>query len=109
MSVILNEKLEALLLANWATIMDKTRLLKVVLEHARNTEYSTLEQAQLPPRHTKVQVTKFRPDGCKFSVWVEFTVPKGEGVVVGTHVYSLNLDGELILLETFGSHFCQKL
>lgn len=109
MKMILTEKLEQLLLATWASFINKSQFLKTVLEHARNTEYPVSRQVEIPPRQIKMILTKFRPEGQTFSVWVEFTVPKDEGVVVGTHVYSLTLNGELALVETFGTYLCQSV
>lgn len=104
--IILFDAFEQVLLANWSSFLDKTQLLKIVLEHARNNEYSTSLQDKIPPRHTKVTLTKFTPKNKKFLIWVEFTIPKEEGVVVGSHVYDLMFDGELVLTESYGKYFC---
>ncbi len=106
--MILNDRLEQLLLSNWAQFLDKLQLMKIVLEHASNNEYPLIEQEEIPPRHTKIQITKFTPNERNFAVWVEFTVPKGNGVLVGTHTFSLTLNGELTLNETYGTHFVPK-
>ena len=103
--MILTDKLEQVLLSNWAQFFDKLQLMKVVLEHACNNEYQIIKQEEIPLRHTKIQITKFTPNEHNFIVWVEFTVPKENGVLVGTHTFSLTLNGELTLNETYGTHF----
>jgi hypothetical protein len=107
MENVLNQnKLEHLLLTNWADIIDRTQMLRLVLTHAQNSDYRLLEQSKIPPRQVKLTITKFSlVESNKFEVWAEFSVPKNEGVVVGTHVLSLSLSGEMNLKESYGTHF----
>jgi len=106
--ILINEKFEELLLANWASVLDTTQLMRIVLEHARSNEFPCITQEEIAPRNTKIMITRFRPEGNKFSVWAEFTVPKEEGVVIGTHTFSMTLNGELSLEESFGTFFLPK-
>lgn len=100
------EKFEQLLLANWTTFLNQNLLLKKVLEDVRDSELPKTIQEDIPPVSTKVTITKFRiKDNTGFELWIEFTVPKDQGVVVGSHVYALKLDGEMILKENYGRHF----
>lgn len=103
--MIFNDRLESLLLANWTQFLDKNQLMKTVLEQARSNEYQTIEQEEIPPRHVKIHVTKLTPNDDGFVMWVEFTVPRENGVVVGTHTFFLRLNGELTLNETYGTCF----
>jgi hypothetical protein len=107
--IILSNVFEQILLANWASFLDKRQLLKNVLEDARNNEYPISLQEEIPPRHIKMTLTKFSTTNNMFTIWIEFTVPKEEGVVVGSHVYNLKLNGELSLVESFGTHFCTSI
>jgi hypothetical protein len=107
--IILSNVFEQILLANWASFLDKRQLLKNVLEDARNNEYPISLQEEIPPRHIKMTLTKFATTNNMFTIWIEFTVPKEEGVVVGSHVYNLKLNGELNLVESFGTHFCVSI
>jgi hypothetical protein len=50
-------------------------------------------------------VTNFKVGDHGFDVWVEYSVPKGDGVVIGTSTFLLCLSGEFELKETFGTHF----
>jgi len=106
--ILINEQFEQLLLANWANILDKTQLMKTVLLLARSNEFPVIRQEEIAPQNTKIMVTRFRPEGNSFSVWAEFTIPKDEGVVIGTHTFSLTLDGELTHEESFGTFFLPK-
>jgi len=103
--MLLNDQLEKLLLANWTQFLDKLQLMRNVLEYTRNNEYQVILQEEIPPKHTKIQITKFQPTDHDFDVWIEFTVPKEDGVIVGTHTCNLNLNGELALRETYGTFF----
>lgn len=100
--------LESLLQAHWTEILDRTKFMRIVLETARDTDYRVIEQQNIPPKQIKLSVTKFGLQGNEFEVWAEFTVPKNDGVVVGTHVYTLKLTGELELKDTYGTHFRPK-
>ena len=99
-------KLEKLLQSQWTEFLDKPQLIRAVLEYARDEDYRVLKQTDIPSRQFKVTITKFAiQKPLQFEAWVEFTVPKDEGVVIGTHVLILSLDGEMELKETYGTHF----
>lgn len=110
MKTVLNlEKLDQLLQANWTQLLDRTTLMRILLEDVRDTSYQVVEQETVSPAHMKLTITKFVP--CcktKFELWVEFTVPKSEGIVQGSHIYHLDFDGELTLQSTYGVHFLTK-
>lgn len=105
MELIVKQKLEHLLQAHWADFIDERQLLRIVLETARDAKYKVIEQQNLPPKQIKLSVTKFGVEEKAFEVWTEFTVPREDGVVIGTHVFSLTLSGELQLIDTYGT-FC---
>ena len=107
--VILYEKLEELLLANWANFLDRTQFLRRVLEDTRNATLSRSSQSELPERQIKLSVTKMEyQNSGDFEVWAEFSVPLDDGIAVGTHSYSLKLSGELELKQTYGHIFVPK-
>lgn len=104
--VIVYEKLEKLLLVNWANFMDKTQFLRRVLEDAKKASLPTSSQRELPPRQIKLSVTKMEVHKCdEFEIWAEFSVPLDNNIIIGTHVYSLKLTGELFLKQTYGHIF----
>lgn len=104
-SVIDFRKLENVLQTHWAEFLDTVQVMRFVLEQVRDTTFKVIRQADIPPRQMKVSVTRFAKDGDGFEVWIEFTVPKNEGVVIGTVLCSLSLLGELRLKESFGTEF----
>lgn len=110
MKNILNlEKIDELFQANWVDLLDRMTFMRILLEDVRNSDYQIREGTNKVPLSTRLTITKFIPCGkCKFEVWVEFTVPKNEGVVQGSHIYCLNLDGSLELKNTYGVHFVTK-
>lgn len=107
--IVKQKKLEQLLQLHWAEILDQTQILRFVLTNAQRINYRLIEQAEIPPKRMKLTITRFSlTDSCEFEVWAEFSIPKGEGVVVGTHILSLSLYGELRLKESHGTHFVPK-
>jgi len=88
--------------------MDRITLMRRVLEDARDGEYKVLEEAKQPPCQTKITLTRFaKISKSDFEVWVEFTVPKEDGFIEGTHIYHTDLS-DLELEETSGVHFVTK-
>ena len=105
-NIIKQKNLERLLLTNWAELIDRTQMLRFVLTHAQQTDYRLLKQPEIPPQQIKLTLTKFTlVNSCEFELWAEFSIPKDQGVVVGTHVISLKLSGEMILKDSYGTHF----
>ena len=90
--------------------MDRTTLMLTVLQDARDGDYKVIEKPDLTPAQTKITITRFaKISNHKFEVWVEFTAPKGDGFVQGTHTYHTDLDEEFVLDQTYGVHFVPKL
>ena len=81
--------------------------MRLCLEYVRDTAYRTLKQKDIPTVQIRLTVTKFAiiPNSSEFEFWVEFSTPKDNGVVIGTHVFSLSLTGEAKLKESHGTHF----
>jgi hypothetical protein len=98
------KRLETLLQSHWSEFIDKLQLMRVVLEYARDAEYPVKRSDDLT-RQTKLTITKFAIKPLEYEVWVEFTAPKGDGVVIGTHLLVVSLNGTIELDETYGTHF----
>lgn len=103
--IIIAEKLDELLIKNWAYFINKTQLIRQVLEDTRKSNFKESKQSELPDRNIKLSVTKMEAQNNEFEMWAEFTVPINKGVAIGTHVYSLNLSGELNLKQSYGHVF----
>lgn len=104
MKLMVKEKLESLLQTHWASFLDKSQLIRFVLETARDTEYKAIKQQTIPPKQIKLSITKFNIKEKGFEIWIEFTVPKDNGVVIGTHILALNLTGEFHLTDSYGTY-----
>lgn len=100
------ESLEKVLLTCWATILNKSSLIKAVLEDVRKAKLRFVPNENPPPRQVKVTITQFRiVSNSEFELLVEFTASRPDGVAVGTHVYRLGLNGDLTHQETYGVVF----
>ena len=107
-NLIIEKKLENLLQSNWAEFIDKAQIMRRTMEFARDTEYRVLHQDEAPPQKFELSVTKVGVKESGLELWIEFTVPKDQGIIVGTHICSLNLKGELVLKDSHGAHFLPK-
>jgi len=105
------DQLENLLQQQWGKFLDHVRLMRVVMEDVSNTSFKEIQQQEIPQRHVKFSLTKFsiilEPDHA-LEFWVEFNIPKQDGVVIGTSIYVLRLNGNISLRECFGTHFRPK-
>jgi len=109
-SLFLRSKLESLLQSRWTEFLDRAQVMRTVLENVRDTDYREILQAELPPNRVKLSVTKIaiQPSHA-FEVWIEFSVPKDPGVVIGTNVYTLDLTGKFELKDSYGTHFLPEI
>ena len=107
MKILIAEKLERLLQSKWTEFLDSQQIMRLCLEYARNTAYKTLQQKEIPKVQFRASVTKFvvTEPPSEFEIWIEFSIPKDNGVIIGTHVLSLSLAGEAKLKESHGTHF----
>lgn len=104
-SMIKPEQLESLFLKNWAEFIDKTALIRKVLVDARDADLKMIE-GQAPASQLSITITRFcLIDNSNFEVFVEFTVPKDNGIIVGSHVYLTDLSGNFQLQDTYGVIF----
>jgi len=107
MKVLITERLEQLLQSKWAEFLSPQQMMRISLEYARDTEYPTLPKREIHKVQVRASVTKFLVTEIpsEFEIWVEFSIPKDDGVIIGTHVMSLSLAGEVKLKESHGTHF----
>lgn len=106
MNIVDIGKLERLLQTNWADYMDSAKVMRIIRDHVRDTEFQVLHQSDVPKRHTKMSLTNVslvRRD--TFEAWFEITVPKDIGVVVGTVIFYFDLSGYCEITDSFGTEF----
>jgi hypothetical protein len=107
-NVVVKEKLEQLLLAHWTSFVDRITLMRRVLEDARDGDYKVLEAKEPLQPQTKITLTRFaKISKSDFEVWVEFTVPREDSIVQGTHVYHTDFE-DFKLAQTYGVWFVTK-
>jgi len=116
--VFKKQKFEEILQKQWGDFLDHVVLMRIVMENVRDCYFKEITQNQIPDRHVKLSITKaiiisdyenaIVKNSCGFELWIEFTIPKLEGVVIGTGVYFLDLKGNLILKNIFGTFFKPK-
>ena len=108
-NVINTTKLETVISQRWTEFVDKTQLMRAVLEHVRDGEYRTSDKAPPNPNHT-VSLSFHSSSNKLYEIemWAEFTAPKDNGVVVGTHVFAVLSNGDIKLKETYGTHFLHQ-
>lgn len=102
------ENLVNLLKAHWTEFIDHIRLLKQTIEYVNNTHsfVSVHDCPQVYSMQNKLSITSFEiVDNNTLSFTAEFSVVKDKGIVIGSHVYHLKLDGQLILIQSYGTHF----
>lgn len=107
MNLINRQELLKVLKENQSKIFIGSQLFKQALIDARDSHYPTVVPRD-PAINLKAKVILSKIDltsNNQFEIWVEFTVPREEGTVVGTHVYNFCLDGNFSLKETYGTVF----
>jgi hypothetical protein len=108
-NIFVNDAFEQLLLANWAEVVNRSAFVRRVIEDAQIAHLTVLRNQEAPPRRVLVTVTKFKLRcNSVFEIWAEFSAPLENGVAVGTHVYTLGLNGGLLLEETSGVLFASE-
>ena len=98
------EMLENLLQRQWTDYLDHVRMMRMVMEDVRDNSFKEIVQEQIPLKNPSITLTKVIYDN-PLELWIEFTIPKLDGIVIGTNTYLLNLLGEIVLKESFGTHF----
>ncbi len=105
--------LENLLQKNWADFLDCARLLRLVMEHVRDNPFKEIKQHQVVTSKTQLQITKItvarHNAGAPLEAWAEFTIPKNNGVVIGTAILGLKLSGEVDVIQSFGTCFLPEI
>lgn len=99
--MILFKNLEELLLKNWTTFLDVKRLTALVLSIVRDGEFETATSETKYGNNLNLKLSRFELVETGFLVWVEFVVPREEGVVIGTTELTITA-GQVIPGQTTG-------
>ena len=87
-------KLENLLLANWADVLNPNEVMKFTLSCVRDNAdtFPTMEESELPKKSVQISVSNFEHTTTGYKIWIDFTVPKNNELLVGTVETYFNLD-----------------
>lgn len=109
--MIYKEKLEELLVRNWAKFLDTKKVLVRVLQDvaAQADTFNIVGGDGRPERNAmQVSLSRFQLTDAGFVVWVEFVVPRNGEVCVGTAEYMLLAAGSLTLRQMMGTRFTRS-
>lgn len=103
---ILNKQgLENVLRSHWSEFTRRNELMLFTLESARDADYNISDEETDIPQQLKISITKVSLSHSGFEIWIEFIVPRNDGVAIGTHVCFLSLNGNLELVKSYGTQF----
>jgi len=107
--MLIKNNLEHLLQAHWTEFLDKNLLIKNCLEYCRNFcingNYKILKQEKIPPLQLKLSITNILLAENALELWVEFSIPYENDVVIGTLIMELNLNGKIKIKQSYGTRF----
>jgi hypothetical protein len=98
---IYKAKLEELLLKNWSSFIDTKRFVAFVLNLASNTEFPTIKE-DVKVNGTQLKLSRFEPVKSGFTIWVEFSIPKDSGMIIGTTELHMSILGDFTHVNTVG-------
>jgi hypothetical protein len=101
-NVINKEKLEQLLTQKWTEFLDYRKIIAFVMISVRDNNFPVFEENNLPQKNTEIKISRFVLKNDGFLLWIDFTVPKEPGFVVGTCEAILKSSGKLILNQILG-------
>lgn len=99
--ILKEDKLEELLVANWAAVLDTSRLMAFCLKNVRDTALTVIPETR--KIQTSITLSRFQTTPQGFILWVEFSVPNEEKIAVGTTELILSFDGQLTHVQTLGN------
>lgn len=104
MTLFHSQKLEQLLASQWASYIDRTKLLAIVLETSRDADFPMVE-VPAPPKKQGVQLSVSRAEFSEkgLLLWTEFQIAKDDNtLVMGTSEIHVLFDGEVSKVESVG-------
>lgn len=101
------EKLEEILVAQWAAFINPVKLMAWTMETVRanlDSHFIVVSDADFSNRGTQITLSRcsLREDRPGLSLWIDFTVPYDGKTAVGTVAANLANDGSLKVVEVSG-------
>ena len=107
-NLINKQNLEKLLISKWTSFMDSRQLIAFTLLNVRDKrdDFQVIkEDDELPKKNVQVTIERFEPCEDGFVVWIDYTVPHENEIIVGTIETNLTLNGNLTLSNIIGTRF----
>ena len=107
--IINKNKLEDLLTAKWASFLDFRKVIAFVIAEVRDyKDFSIYEEENLPEKGVEIKVTRFSLRSNGFLMWIDFTVPREKGFIIGTCEAFLTNTGVLTSKQIVGNYLSKK-
>ena len=105
-NIIDNSKLEKLLIANWANILDQKKLIAYTLMCVQNHEFRKVAETSKKLMHNvKITVSRFELKEHGFNLWIEYSIPIEQNIAIGTVELFLSNCGDVNNIQTIGTLF----
>jgi hypothetical protein len=100
------DELEKVLLVNWTKFIDPKKIMSLILLIVRDSNLPCIKDKS-NKKSIQITLSQFRPaKNGNYTIWVDFIIPKKEGIAIGTCELILNLyDKEINHVQTIGSIF----
>lgn len=102
------EKLEEILVANWASFINPTKLMAWVMLKTRenlDTHFIVVSDADFSNRASQITVSRCQllTVSPGFLLWIDFTLPYDGNVAVGTIEAFVSISGQLTVSQVTGN------
>ena len=111
-SILSFDKLEKLLLANWAQFLNSSKLLGYILNIVQENidRFAVIPMNKVNPQGMSVTLSRCEWTQHGFIIWAEFSVTlSSDKVAEGTTELCLKQDGNLSHLSTIGNIYIQNI
>lgn len=105
MYIIIKPLFEEHLLRTWANFIDHKKLIVKVLQIVQDTEFPITKTKEIKQKSVGIKLSRFEPQTTNFSLWVEFSIPQEESMIIGTSEFTMSPLGELNHIQTIGNKF----
>lgn len=108
-NVLMEDKLEELLVANWTRFIDSSKLLAFVLKTVQNNtnRLAIISSSQIKPKGVSITLSQCHWTHKGFILWTEFHAPLSTTKMAeGTIEFLLSKDGSITVLNILGNIHC---
>lgn len=105
------EKLEEILVAQWAGFINPTKLMAWTMQQVRanlDTDFIVVTDADFSNRGTQITVSRCQLRSGGFLLWIDFTIPYEGNIAVGTVEALLDFYGKLTKESVTGNLYVKS-